>query len=296
MEKEQTPPLTHPQPQPVLIDDTDEISLVDIIRFFIRQWKLISLSTLTISLLAVAYSFLQPKPPYQKTVTLSLRFNPFFLTDRSSVPSSVPRLDINRANTLTTELLQTQTPESFSLQSNYDTTSQKITLTLKSDDNSTLEAAPSVVLEQLNEDLQEVLKTDIQASLGEITLYIERLEKVITRLEEQLAQTNPTDSPRQEALQSERASQLASLTAFQFDQAFLQQSLDNPAPFTQQVLPITVLSESPITQPSRSRLQLIILSLIAGFMVAVLAAIILEQIPRLQAELAQVEPDKTGKA
>ncbi|MCW6039007.1 hypothetical protein K4A83_22545 [Spirulina subsalsa FACHB-351] len=290
MEKEQTP--APPQPQPVLIEDTDEISLVDIIRFLTRQWKFIGLTTVTISLLALAYSFLQPKPPYQRTVTLSLQFNPFFLTDRSSVP----KLDINRANTLTTELLQTQTPESFSLQSNYDPITQKITLTLKSDDNSTLETAPSVVLEQLNEDLQDALKPDIQTSLGEVTLYIERIDKVITQLENQLTQTNPTDSPRQEALQSERASQLAELTAFQFDQTYLQQSLDNPANFTQQVLPITILSESPITQPSRSRLQLIILSLIAGFMVAVLAAIILEQIPRLQAELTQGEPDKTGKA
>lgn len=290
-EQQPTPKVPIPPSQNLehpVFEDSDEISLVDIIRFFLRRWKFISITTVGISALAVGYSFLQPNPPYQTQLTLALKFNPLFLADQSQVPD----LDLNRANNLAVDLLQSQTPEQFTLTPTYDTTKQQITLTLTSPDATALTEAASQVLEQLTTDFQEALKSDIEASLAEVAVYIERQEKIVAQLEAQLAQTVPTDLARQEAIEQERAKQLADLTSFQFDQQYLKQLQQDSQAFTQQVLPISIVSESEVTQSARSPLQLAILSLIAGFMVAVLAAIIREQIPRIQAELAAQKPER----
>ncbi|MGB5967866.1 MAG: hypothetical protein WBG70_05990, partial [Spirulinaceae cyanobacterium] len=81
---------------------------------------------------------------------------------------------------------------------------------------------------------------------------------------------------------------IVSNTALEFDQQYLKEIEDNLTEFTKKVLSIQIISQSEAEQTS-SLLQVAILSIIASFMVAVLAAIVRSQIPYIKAELAQKE-------
>ncbi|MGB5968723.1 MAG: hypothetical protein WBG70_10385, partial [Spirulinaceae cyanobacterium] len=81
---------------------------------------------------------------------------------------------------------------------------------------------------------------------------------------------------------------IVSNTALEFDQQYLKEIEDNLTEFTKKVLSIQIISQSEAEQTS-SLLQVAILAVIASFMVAILAAIIRNQIPYIRAELAQQE-------
>jgi hypothetical protein len=87
-------------------------------------------------------------------------------------------------------------------------------------------------------------------------------------------------------MESERGRFVTLIATRTVDKQYLEQVLKNPAQLSGQVISVQVLSEADV-QKTRSPMQLVILSIIASFIVAVLAAIIREQIPRLKYELSK---------
>jgi hypothetical protein len=87
-------------------------------------------------------------------------------------------------------------------------------------------------------------------------------------------------------MESERGRFVTLIASRTVDKEYLEQVLKNPAQLSGQVISVQVLSEADV-QKSRSPMQLVVLSIIASFIVAVLAAIIREQIPRLKYELSK---------
>lgn len=273
------------KPSRIFLEE-DEISLVDLIRFFGRNWKFIGLITIGFAAIALLYSFSRPQS-YQKQATLLVE--PNTLTVGSVALPGVSEAEIGA---LAVESVQDQTFETVTPQATYDTTTQEIAVTFDAPNASNLDEVMPQVLRQLELDLQEPLERTLEKSLVATDISLERYEKLIESMEAQIAQVPPTEEARLIGLENQRAELIAELTTLEIDREYLEENLQNLEELREEVLPIEVLEESEVQQVARSPLQIIILSLIAGFMVAVLAAVIREQIPRIKAELEAQKPDK----
>lgn len=269
-------------PQPPI--DDDEISLIDIIRFLHRNGRFISLLTLGFVAIALPFALLKPNA-YERQLTLSVGSKPIALSANQQIG-----LDAARANTLATEKLKSQEWQEISAQPTYDATKQEIALTLRSPNPEALkQLTPDAIATQLQTDLQDELLDTIKPNLEAIALQIQRSRQVLKSVETDIAKTSTSNTPRLEALEVQRASNLSYIAALEVDRDYLQQAQSKIAEISKIVLPINIKTASDVTQKARSPLQIAILSLIAGFMLATLAAIIREQIPRLKAELSREE-------
>lgn len=259
--------------------EADEISLVDIVRFFIRHGRLITLMTVVLSAIAISFSLLKPQS-YQKQLTLSIK--PLAVP----IPGATPGLDSNQANTLAVEFLQNQPLAQITAQPQYDATTQKISLLLRSPSPERLTTANSEIQKQLQTQFQETLGQTLQTSLTSVEIQLKKNQQVLAQLERQTAQSTPTNEVRQQALETQRASRVANIAELEFDKQYLEQAQENLAEFAAQAISIQILAESNLP-PTRSPMPVIIIALIASFMVAVFAAIIIDQIPRLKKDLLQ---------
>lgn len=266
--------------------EDDEISLIDIIGFFGRNWRFIGVIMIGFAAIALLYSFSRPQS-YQKQVTLLVEPNPLTV---GSV--ELPGITVAEIGALAVESLQDQTFETVTPQATYDTTTQEIAVTFDAPSASNLDEVMPQVLSQLELDLQEPLEKTLEKSLVAMDISLERQEKLIESMEAQIAQVPPTEESRLIGLENQRATLTTILTALEIDREYLEQGLQDLEELREEVLPIEVLEESEVQSIARSPIQIIILSLIAGFMVAVLAAVIREQIPRIKAELEAQKPDK----
>lgn len=279
------------------IQDEDEISLVDIIRFFSRNGKFLILTTLGLSAIAITLSLLQPKQ-YQKQLTLLVKSVPFTLSTPLNPEQSLSvDLDINQAATLALALLQTQPPNQITTSSKFNTAlknnipSQPIDLTLKSTNPNALKTAGSKILSKLNSGFQKTVEATVQANLIRIEQELNRSKRLLTEMEKQIAQA-PKDAsatapnPRLLALEAQRSRYIESIASLEFDKQNLLQAQKNPAEFASRVIWVQILAESPVRQ-SRSLMMVSLLAVIASFMVAVLAAIIRDQVLRLQGETSK---------
>jgi hypothetical protein len=88
------------------------------------------------------------------------------------------------------------------------------------------------------------------------------------------------------ALEEQRSRYIETITSLEFDKQNLLQAQKNPAEFASRAILLQILAESPVRQ-SRSLMMVALLAVIASFMVAVLAAIIRDQIARLQGETSK---------
>jgi hypothetical protein len=201
--------------------------------------------------------------------------------------SQLPGLDANQAGNLAVEVLQSQPLDQVTIQPQYDTATQQINLTLRSPNPDALATAAPEIQNQLADDFQEELSTTIEVSLNFLEFQLDKTQKIIAQLEQQIAQfPSNSNTERLEALETQRAQQAANIPALEFDKQYLEQVRDNLVEFTPQAFSIKILTESAVQQ-TRSTVQVAILAVIASFMVAILAAIIREQIPRLKAELSK---------
>jgi hypothetical protein len=279
------------------IQDEDEISLVDIIRFFSRNGKFLILTTLGLSAIAIALSLLQPKQ-YQKQLTLLVKSVPFALSTPLNPEQSLSvDLDINQAATLALALLQSQPPNQITASSKFNTAlknnvpSQPIDLALKSANPNALKTAGPKILSKLNSGFQKTVEATVQANLIRIEQELNRSKRLLTEMEKQIAQApkdaSPTaPNPRLLALEQQRSRYIESIASLDFDKQNLLQAQKNPAEFSSRVIWVQILAESQVRQ-SRSPMMLVLLAVIASFMVAVLAAIIRDQITRLQGETSK---------
>lgn len=263
--------------------DEDEISLLDIVHFFRFNGKFILLTTVGLSAIAFVFALFQSKQ-YQKQLTLSVKPLP--------VPvSQLPGLDANQASNLAVEVLQSQPLDQITVQPKYDTATQQINLTLQSPNPNALATATPEIQNQLEKDFQEELSTTVEVSLNFLEFELNKAQKVLTQLEQQIAQfPSNSNTERLEALETQRAQQAATIPALEFDKQYLEQVRDNLVEFTPQAFSIKILTESAVHQ-THSLVKIAILAIIASFMVAILAAIIREQILRLKAELSKNKID-----
>ncbi|NER26501.1 MAG: hypothetical protein F6J89_02445 [Symploca sp. SIO1C4] len=288
------------------VPEEDEISIfADSIWFVSYNLRFIGLTTLVLSALAITLSLLQPQR-YQKQLNLSAKPVELPVT-------GIPGININQASNLTVELLKHHYEEidEIDARAKYNTQTQQIELTLNSPDTTYLDKAGSNVTTLLAAQLQATVAETAANSLQNIDLAINKNKKILAQLEQEIVKVRPaisgnTQSPqttlsqealafRLEALESKRTNQITTITALEFDKQYLKPAQNNLANFTSKVISIKIVTEYEM-KPTRSLLQIIVLAIIASFMVAVLAAIIREQIPHLKKELSHKKPHTSPDA
>lgn len=272
-------------------ENDDEISLVDIIQFFIRKKKSIALTTVGLSALAIGYSFLQaPVPQYKQDLSLSISPN-------TSI-TQVKVLDVVTANTAATKSLNNnkEISDSVNLSASYNQALGEIALTVKSSNTENIKAANTQVLEHLQEKFEQETRKEAMKSLSQIEIELNREKAILAEIEEQMNQA----LPEQEKLNLENLSGIylkeqrvitfSNIAGLQFDRQYLEKMLKSSEEFSAEIYPIEITQESEIgKQSSRSLKQITILSTIASFMVAVLIAIVQDQIPQIRSELSRRE-------
>ncbi len=259
----------------------DEISIVEIIRFFLDNWKFLALTTAGLSAIAITLSLSQPTR-YQKQLTLSVQPAP-------APVSAFPAMDINQANNLAVKFLQNLQLDQTTAQPKYDPTTQQIDLTLRSPSPSSLKDARSIAIRQVETGFEEVMGKSIKTSLTSIDIQLKRNKRILQQLEQQKAQFSPTNEFRLGVIESQRAQKFSQMAELEFDKQYLEQARENLTEFTSQLIAVQMLAESDVPQ-HRSLVEVLIVAVIAGFLVAVLAAIIRDQILRLKHELSQQKP------
>ena len=268
-----------------LLEHEDIAPLVDIIQFLHRNMRFLGVTTVVVSAIAIALTLLSPKP-YQKQLALRIKTTYFPL----SVQSFFPAIDVNQTGALAVEFLKSAKLDQITATARYDAETQKIDLNLESPNASALSKASPKIISQLKTRFQEPLRQSVETSLVATELQLKKQKQILPQLALQIARLPPSNTPKLEALETERAKSVAAIAALQFDKDYLQQSKKNLSDFTAKVLSIQLVSESDVQQ-TRSSGQMVIIAVIASFIVAVLAAIIRNQLPRLKNELSQRKID-----
>ncbi len=275
--------------EPRQIQNEDEVSLVDIIRFFRLNWKFLGLITIALSSVAIALSLSRPQL-YQKQLVLAIKPLPLTLASQS-----MTTMNVDEAGARAVTILKNQKLDQLTTTATYDAVTQQVDLTLDSPNQSALAGASSKVISQLNTQFEKQLAKSLKTALTSTTLELKRYQQILAQLERQVDQLPVKDTrvpqgirleARRRAMESERGRFVTLIATQTVDKEYLEQALKNPAQLSGQVISVQVLSEADV-QKTRSPMQLVILSIIASFILAVLAAIIREQIPRLKYELSK---------
>jgi hypothetical protein len=275
--------------EPRQIQNEDEVSLVDIIRFFRLNWKFLGLITIALSSVAIAFSLSRPQL-YQKQLVLAIKPLPLTLASKS-----MTTMNVDEAGARAVTILKNQKLDQLTTTATYDAVTQQVDLTLDSPNQSALAGASSKVISQLNTQFEKQLAKSLKTALTSTTLELKRYQQILDKLERQVDQLPVKDTKvpqgirleaRRRAMESERGRFVTLIATQTVDKEYLEQALKNPAQLSGQVISVQVLSEADV-QKTRSPMQLVILSIIASFILAVLAAIIREQIPRLKYELSK---------
>ncbi|NER23876.1 MAG: hypothetical protein F6J96_24860 [Symploca sp. SIO1C2] len=283
--------------EPSKLQNDDEISLVDIIRFFSHNWKFLAITTVGLSAIAITLKLTLPKPQqptqYQQQLTLSVQPN--------SVPvANFPPMNVHQVGALAAGLLQNSNLEQITGEPKYTTTTQQVSLTVELPDADASTSTSKKIVNQLEEDFGNIFSQNLEATLNHVEVNLKRNQQILAQLEQEIAQVPkraPTEfpDPQLSALELQRSDQVTKISTLEFDKEYIEKALKNPAEFASQVVSVQIVSESEVSQTtsSSSTLQVAILALIASFMVAILATIIRNQIPRLKAELSQEQPNSS---
>ncbi len=274
-----------------LLEHEDIAPFVEIIQFLSLNWKFLGLTTIILSALAIALSLLSPKQ-YQKQLALRIKTTTFPLSFQAQSLSVFPPIDVHQTGALAAEFLKSVQLDQITTTARYDSETQKIDLNLESPSASALSKVSPKIISQLKTRFQEPLRQSVETSLFATELQLNKQKQILPQLARQIALLPPTNTPKLEALETERAKSVAAIAALQFDKNYLQQSKKNLSDFTAKVLSIQLLSESDVQQ-TRSTGQIVVIAVIASFIMAVLAAIIRNQIPRLKNELSQRKIDRS---
>ena len=262
----------------------DEIGLVDIVQFLIRHIKFIGLTTVVLSSAAIALSMLNPKQ-YQKQLTLSVRSTSIPLSS-PLLSQPLPFIDINQAGALTVDFLKSSQLDEITVTARYDLETQKIDLNLQSPNANALNTVAPKIVSQLKTRFQEPLNQSLTTWLTTTELQLEKEKSILPQLQQAIAQLPPTDRGKLDALQAEQAQAAADIAALEFDKDYLEQSQKNLPEFAAKIMSMQVVSESEVQQ-TRSSGQMAVIAVIASFMVAVLAAIIGDQVAHIKNDLSK---------
>ncbi len=275
-----------PITQPKLSKTSEEVSLSDIVKFFILNGKFIGIATAFLSPLAI-WLCLQLPRPYQKQLTLAVKFK-YFPVLQSSPPSRIAQVGIvqsflfsnpNRVHAFAFESLQQLKLAQTTINPSYTNDPQKIDVVLQSTNLEALSRASSQVashlLKKFQAPVQEILAVNRQAT----EIDIQKNQQVLNQLKSQIAQVGQENPIKQAALESQVSQQISILTALEFDKNYLQQKEQQLLDFTAKLVSIEVVEASK-TQLTRSPLQLIAIAIASSFLIAVLATIMYCQLLR----------------
>jgi hypothetical protein len=262
----------------------DEIGLVDIVQFLIRHIKFIGLTTVVLSSATIALSLLNPKQ-YQKQLTLSVRSTSIPLSS-PLLSQPLPFIDINQAGALTVDFLKSSQLDEITVTARHDIETQKIDLNLQSPNANALNTVSPKIVSQLKTRFQEPLNQSLTTWLTTTELQLEKEKSILPQLQRTIAQLPPTDRGKLDALEAEQAQAAADIAALEFDKDYLEQSQKNLPEFAAKIMSVQVVSESEV-QETRPSGQMAVIAVIASFMVAVLAAIICDQVARIKNDLSQ---------
>lgn len=268
--------------KPRSVENEDVAAFVDIIQFLRVNSKFLGATTLVLSAIAIIFSLLTTPKQYQKQLTL--------LVTTSSIPLTLqtlpPGRDVNQTGSLAVEFLESAQLDPITVKARYDLDTQKINLNLLSPDASALNKVSPKVVKQLKKSFQEPLRQTLQTSLITTDIQLKKQQLVLAELNRQIAKFPPTNKVGLEALQTQRAQQITIAGSLKFDKQYLEQAQKNIAAFAANTMSVEILSESGVQQ-TRSTGQILVVAAIASFIVAVLAAAIRHQIPRLKNELSK---------
>jgi hypothetical protein len=264
----------------------DEISSADIIRFFRRNAKFIGLVTLGLWVMAIAFSLLTPKQ-YQKQVTLLIRFTPIPLA-----VGSVPGLENNQAAALAVEFLRRSKLDKITTKAQTNPETQEIDVKLQSPNASSLSSAVPKVVSQLTRKFQEPVSQSLETNLGAVEQALAKQKEILPQLERTIDRLPPSNTPKRQALEAQRAELIISIASLNFDKGYLEQAQKNLSDITAKIISVKILRESKV-EPISSTKQLVVIAVIASFMAAVIAAIIRDQVVRLQDERSKEKFDRS---
>ncbi len=265
--------------------EDDELSLVDIIRFFSRNGKLILLTTVGLSAMAIAITLLQPKPAqYQKQLSLSVR------AARAPV-SAFPDMDDNQASALAVKFLENLKLDQVTAQTKYEPTAKQIDVTLLSPNPNALSDTSSKTVRQIETGFEQIVGKSVDTTLFSLETQIQKNKQILNQLKQRSTQFSPTNEFRLGATETQQTEYLATLTGLEFEKRYLDQAKKNLAEYTAKLISVQILTESDKPPQSRSLVQLAVIAAIGSFIVAVFTALIRDQVLRLKQELSRNKID-----
>jgi len=274
--------------EPKLHNEVEEISLVEILNFFIRNIRWIGIITIIVSVIMVVFPLLQPVR-YTKKITLSVQSFPSTgLRDISSgifLGVSNP-LGPTQISQLTTEKLQTLDLDQVDMSSRFDPTTQYIYIDLKSQD-------PDALTGEVAQRIRKYLEVEFQALLNEsislafpvLDIQLQKNKQIMDQLDQQIGSLSSSNLARLESLENQRAIYSTAIAALEFDRRYWQEIKNSSAEVVSALTSVQVLTESDIQKSSTSFVQVLIVSAIAGFVLATVSAIVREQAVRLIAKV-----------
>ncbi len=295
---------------PAKVDDTDEISLVDILKFLRRQFKVIGGVTFATMMIATITSLATPAQFRREfflhlSLPLEMIVNPVNSSSGGSQSLAVQNLtliheEIAAAVNLALAndfpvALASQTPSalvSASFSPSTDELAERFQLLLTSEDPEALEAAGQIALDSVQVATDGVVEFYLESEIARLDLLIQRTQEKVTRLTDQLTSTTATDNATPARLadifQFSQQSVLAEEISRLIDYQLQRDSLSELQTLDESLVSIEIMMESQV-QLSGSLLPRLVLSTIAGFMLSILVAIVVDQLPQIRQAMSSLD-------
>ena len=264
----------------------DEVSLLDIINFLYRNWRLLTLIFVSLSVLALFFLGLQPKS-YKKALS--------FKVNNLLIPADIAPispLDINLMSNMATEFVMNYyKKQGTKATAKYTPQTQSIAVSLVSVEKKDLEQADIKIENLVKTNFEATIKLALQQSALANQIAITKNKVILDQLQKEInqsiaIQTNITDPEsfqmeslkfKLEALETKRTDYIAEFANLEFNRQYLVDSQENLSQFTSQIILSEILTESEI-QTARSFLKIGLLVVISSFTISVLVAILKEQL------------------
>lgn len=270
----------------------DEISLADIIRFFLRNAKLIGLITVGFTGLAFAYSLTRPANYQQKNI-LAVQANAIKLADRTFPAENTANL-----NSLVISALNNQNSQPVQVSSTFDAGTQQLTVTVNGIEAEALETFSNTLPTLIQDTLQNHLNKQVLATITAADIDRSRANEALAQLNQQindlgqnLNNSSVAAIARLNALEEQRAILTTNLALRQTDRRYLDEAKTSPQSFLDKVVSVDVLAQSEVEKLGVPKRSLVLIA-ITSFIMAVLVAIVREQLVFISNTDAQQSPAK----
>lgn len=281
------------------LQEPDEISLIDILHFLRRRFRVIGAVTLATAALGIGASLLNPTQ-FRREILLD--FEILSTLEHQGLSVNENEVEAIAALELESHIKQHQanlggqaavsgTVESATLLETSDSPTY-LRLTMRSADSNALESVRQSAYDRLQEVTNTTVSQQVDNEVERLDALIQRTQQKIAFLEERAEVPSANIDPRD-------ASNLLYLLQLQQQQAALNSelnTLDN-LKFNRETLALTqnqgaslvqIVTLSDIeTQQSSPLMRNVILSIIVGSMMGILIAIVIDQIPQIRKKLSE---------